>query len=43
MDKLKEKIHTILSTDAEKASDKIHYPSMMKWSARWEWGENFFT
>ena len=30
INKLKEKNHMIISTDAEKAFDKIHHPFMMK-------------
>ena len=35
INKLKEKNHMIISIDAERASDKIQYPFMIKLSSKW--------
>ena len=41
--KSKHKNHVTISTDAEKAFDKIQHPFLIKHSAKWDWREHSST
>ena len=43
INKSEDKNHMIISTDAEKAFDKVHHPSLIKHSAKWERREHSST